>query len=73
MIVSLGSWATTVVCDEEKAYYRTATRLITMEFPGYKKSTDYKKPTEQKSCQATIGLYASAIHKFFLSAYCEEE
>jgi hypothetical protein len=69
--VSLGSWATTAVCD--KQYHRNAIRLITMEFPGYKSSSCYLIDDERNNCIKNIRLYAlSVINVFLNNLYCEE-
>jgi len=70
--VSLGSWASTAVCNGNAEYFRSAIRLITVEFPGYKKSAEYKKPADQKRWSRQTDLYAAAILNYFLEEYCVE-
>lgn len=72
--VSLGSWATTAI---EDIYYpennRDAIRLITVEFPGYKRPVDYKDPALQRQCAFEIDLYAKAIVNVFLEDHYTEK
>jgi hypothetical protein len=70
--VSLGSWATTAVCEEDGIPTRPAMRLITIEFPGYKRPADYPSPTEKKKMAREVTLYAEAIVNIFLSNIEEE-
>ncbi|MNZ95485.1 hypothetical protein D3C78_1146340 [compost metagenome] len=66
--VSLGSWATTAIEDADYSENnREAIRLITVEFPGYKRPVDYKDPVLQKQCAFEIDLYAKAIVSIFLN------
>jgi len=61
--VSLGSWATTQVC--EGANTRDAMMLITVEFPGYhsyKQCRDKEKTTRFMN----VYLYATAVTRIFL-------
>jgi hypothetical protein len=69
---SLGSWATTEVCEEEGHHNRPPIRLITIEFPGYKRPSDYKTWAEQKMMRQQVQLYAEAITRIFLSSTEEE-
>ncbi|HEY0041666.1 MAG TPA: hypothetical protein VGB71_13435, partial [Flavisolibacter sp.] len=71
--ISLGSWASTAVCDEANNYYRPAMRILTIEFPGYKMSAEYKFQDDRKWYTDMVNLYASSIHKYFLQAYYVEE
>ena len=71
--VSLGSWASTAVCDEKNNYARPAMRILTMEFPGYKKPSEYKFDEDKKWFKDLVGLYASSIYHYFLQEYCVEE
>jgi hypothetical protein len=71
--VSLGTWASTAIADEESpSKNRNAIRIITMEYPGCKRPSDYKVPSEQLFQQKQIELFASAIHKIFLGNYFTE-
>lgn len=66
--VSLGSWASTAVEDElNPANNRNAITIITMEFPGYRRSIDYITEKERKACRRQVVLFASAIQNIFLS------
>ena len=71
--VSLGSWASTAVCDEKNNYSRPAMRILTMEFPGYKKPSEYKLPEDQKWFKGLVNLYAASIQHYFLQEFCVEE
>ena len=72
--VSLGSWATTAVKDGNYPQLnRSAIRLLTMEFPGYKRSTDYSSRFMQEQTRKNIHLYASSILEVFLGKYEVEE
>lgn len=71
--VSLGGWASTAI--EEAAnpeYNRPAIRLITVEFPGYKRPADYENITQQNYCQSQVQLYAGAVKIIFLGNYYTE-
>jgi hypothetical protein len=73
--ISLGSWASTAVYDTvERMNNRPAIRILTMEFPGYKRPFDYTTVKEQDDCKKLIELYAAAITKVFLQdVYIEED
>jgi hypothetical protein len=73
--VSLGSWASTAIEDAgNPANNRAAIRLITVEFPGYKRPADYNTITQQNYCQRQVQLYTAAIKTIFLgNHYTEEE
>jgi len=62
--VSFGSWASTAVADH--IYARNAIRLITMEFPGYKRPEDYEAKEQQDWCLEEVERYASSISQIFL-------
>lgn len=65
--VSLGSWASTAVEDgADPTNNRDAITLITMEFPGYKRSVDYVTEKERRACRKQVLLFTSAIQKIFL-------
>jgi hypothetical protein len=72
--VSLGSWASTAVCDSLHASAnRTAMRLITVEFPGYKRPADYSDIKEQAYYKELLGLYVTAMLKYFFAPGLEEQ
>ena len=73
--VSLGSWASTAVEDSiNPGNNRNAIRLITVEFPGYKRPIDYKTITQQNYYQRQVQLYAGAVKTIFLgNHYTEQE
>ena len=58
--ISLGSWASTSVCDGRGT--RDAISILTIEFPGYVVSSS--GPTEN---QSDLVAYSSALTRFFLS------
>ena len=65
--VSLGSWATTAIeNDDDPTHNRDAIMLITMEFPGYRRSLDYGTEKERKACRKQVLAYASSIQQIFL-------
>jgi len=72
--VSLGTWASTAVVDKENpGKRREAMRILTMEFPGSKRPSDYHSKTEQIYYQQNIELYAAALKNIFLKKYFIEE
>ena len=72
--VSLGTWASTAVVNEqEPAKNRDAMRILTMEFPGSKRPTDYNSKNEQVFYQQQVELYAAALKNIFLGEYLIEE
>jgi hypothetical protein len=71
--VTLGSWASTAVQDAgNTALNRPAIRLLTMEFPGYKRPQDYTA-LQQPYYEKQISLYMAAIQHIFLGPVFEEE
>jgi hypothetical protein len=68
--VSLGTWASTAVCDTAQLFKnRSAMRVITVEFPGNKRPVDYTA-AERKEIEKQVQLYASAISNIFLNNHC---
>ena len=67
--VSLGAWASTAVCDSEQQ--RKAIRVITVEFPGTKRPTDYTG-AESEAYQRQLQLYTEAISLIFLGEHYPE-
>lgn len=66
--VSLGSWASTAVQDSTNvALNRPAIRLLTMEFPGYKRPQDYAA-SQQEYYEKQVALYAASIQHVFLQS-----
>jgi len=66
--ISLGTWASTAVCDTvDRNLSRPAMRLITIEYPGYKRPEDYTNDEDREYNQMLIRLYVDAIKKIFLS------
>ena len=71
--VSLGGWASTAVSEPiNSAYNRDAIRILTMEFPGYKRSSDYVTANEQTAIARLTQVYAASIQTIFLEKYFEE-
>lgn len=68
--VSLGSWATTAVDDEQEG--RMAICLLTMEFPGCKRPEDYKNTQLQLWCKQEVDRYTASIITVFLQNIHEE-
>ena len=72
--ISLGGWASTAIsCAGDSQMNRAAMRIITMEFPGYKRSHDYKNKLQQNYFRQQVELYASSIELIFLREYFVEE
>jgi len=72
--ISLGSWASTEVNDPENPVYnRPAMRILTMEFPGYKRPRDYADAFQQEMCAENVRHYANAIHAIFLHNFYVEK
>jgi hypothetical protein len=71
--VSLGSWASTAVCDPNGIWSRPAIRTFTMEFPGYLKPSEYHSKEDQKAVEKSVQVYASSIRQLFLQSYFVEE
>jgi hypothetical protein len=72
--VSLGTWGSTAVFDETDATKnRDAMRILTLEYPGYKRPSDYKTETQQLFHQKQVTLFAAAIEKYFLGRYHTEK
>lgn len=72
--VSLGTWASTAIVDEEDPIKsRDAMRILTMEFPGSKRPSDYTLKNEQVFYQQQVELYAAALKTVFLGDYFIEE
>jgi len=72
--VSLGTWASTAVLSETNPVKnREAMRILTMEFPGSKRPSDYTLKDEQAFYRQNIELYAAALKNIFLKEYFIEE
>jgi hypothetical protein len=71
--VSLGTWASTAVANEkDPAKNREAMRILTIEYPGYKRPADYQSESQQLFQQKQTELFAKAIETFFLGNYYRE-
>jgi hypothetical protein len=66
--VSLGSWASTAVCEEDAMYSRPSMILLTVEFPGNKRPEDYDAVNEKETCTHNVMQYAKALQQVFLVA-----
>ena len=72
--ISLGTWASTAVSDTKYPLLnRNAMRILTIEFPGYKRPDDYKDGNQKEYFNRQVEIYASAIEKIFLREYFVEE
>lgn len=72
--VSLGTWASTAVMDDENpSNNREAMRILTMEYPGYKRPVDYARLPDKAFQQRQVESYASAIQSIFLGNYFVED
>jgi len=72
--ISLGTWASTAVSDaNDPTLDREAMRILTIEFPGYKRPVDYEGSDQVEYFSRQVELYASAIEKIFLREYFVEE
>jgi len=73
--ISLGTWASTAISDaSDPLLNREAMRILTIEFPGYKRPSDYKDLDERNYLNRQVQLYASAIEKIFLrESFVEED
>jgi hypothetical protein len=72
--VSLGTWGSTAISNEavpEKK--RDAMRILTIEYPGYKRPVDYETKEQQLFHLKQVGWYAAALDKYFLGAYYLED
>lgn len=65
--ISLGTWATTAVVDDnDPENNRDAITLITMEFPGSKRTSDYNVTSDVEACRKNVHAYAGCIKEVFL-------
>lgn len=71
--VSLGTWASTAIKNEQNpSSNRDAMRIITIEYPGYKRPADYATRAHRSFQQKQVELFASAIGNVFLGEYFTE-
>ncbi|MDP4263363.1 MAG: M14 family zinc carboxypeptidase [Bacteroidota bacterium] len=71
--VSLGTWGATAVGNKkDPSKNRDAMRIITIEYPGYKRPGDYTAVSQQLFQQRQVELFASAIRTIFLGPYFTE-
>jgi hypothetical protein len=68
---SLGSWATTAVCDQGKE--REAIKLITIELPAFRSSTFMAAGKEKFNYFLDLQLYSMALMRIFLAEDCLAE
>ena len=72
--ITLGTWGSTAIGEaKDPSMNREAIRVITVEFPGYKRSDDYKNEEQKNYFRRQIDLYASSIGRIFLGKYFIEE
>jgi hypothetical protein len=72
--ISLGTWASTAISDaKDPMLNRDAMRILTIEFPGYKRPVDYKAANQKEYFNRQVEVYASAIAQIFLQKYFVEE
>ena len=72
--ISLGTWASTAVSDaKDPLLNREAMRILTIEFPGYKRPVDYRDVKQKNYFNRQVEVYALAIEKIFLREYFVEE
>jgi hypothetical protein len=72
--VSLGTWGSTaVVNDKDVSKNRDAMRILTIEYPGYKRPVDYTFKAQQLFQHRQVELFASAINTIFLQEYFVED
>jgi hypothetical protein len=71
--VSLGTWGSTAITNEIiKEKNRDAMRILTIEYPGYKRPVDYETKSQQLFHHRQVGLYAEAVDKYFLGSFYTE-
>ena len=58
--------------SNDPALNRDAMRILTIEFPGYKRPFDYADPKQQNYFRQQLQLYTSAIEDVFLQDYYVE-
>lgn len=72
--ITLGTWASTAISDaKDPMRNRNAMRILTIEFPGYKRPSDYSDIKQQDYFKKQVQLYASSIESIFLKEYFVEE
>src|SRR6185295_13234227 len=71
--ISLGTWASTTISDaKDPVLNREAMRILTIEFPGYKRPVDYDDVKQRDYFNRQVQLYASSIEHIFLREYFVE-
>lgn len=71
--VSLGTWASTAIAHEQDpSRNRDAMRILTIEYPGYKRPDDYKTEAQQLFQHKQTEIFAAAIRRFFTGPYFTE-
>jgi hypothetical protein len=71
--VSLGTWASTAVHDTlNPGNDRDAMRILTIEYPGYRRPVDYTGESQQLFHFRQVEVYAAAIETYFLGQYYVE-
>jgi hypothetical protein len=64
--ISLGTWASTAVCDDVDANNRPASMMVTLEINGCERSTDYKNTEISRRRLRELGTLAEVIEGFFV-------
>ncbi|MBL7742095.1 MAG: hypothetical protein JNN00_01350 [Chitinophagaceae bacterium] len=72
--VSFGTWGSTAIANEaDTSRNRDAMRIITIEYPGYKRSSDHRTASRRTVQQKQTELFAAAIKEIFLGKYFTED
>lgn len=69
--VSMGTWGTTAIAGQ--SHNRDAMRVITLEFPGARRSQDYPPGAQRISVQNQVNSFAQSILSVFLQNYYVED
>jgi hypothetical protein len=72
--ITLGTWGSTAISEaKDPLMNRDAMRIVTLEFPGYKRPGDYRNRQNQMWIRQQVHLYALSIEKIFLGEYFIED
>jgi len=71
--VSMGTWGTTAVAGTHGQDSRVAMRVITVEFPGARRSGNYAVHSQRQRCEEEIGWFAASLQYVFLGSFAEED
>jgi hypothetical protein len=68
--ILLGTWGSTAISGaQDPQMNRDAMRIVTIEFPGYKRPGDYKNSKHQMWIREQVQLYAFSIARIFLGEH----